>query len=234
MIEVKDLVKIYKQGKTIETKALNGISLVINEGDFLVISGPSGSGKTTLLNIIGGLDQPSAGSVILNGENISILPEKKLAKVRLNNIGFIFQAYNLIPVLTAEENIEYIMALQGVKKKERRDRVIEIAQKLDIEDLLYKKPLEMSGGQQQRVAVARAVVSEPKLVLADEPTANLDTENSEKLIEMMKQMNEKEKVTFIFSTHDPKVIEKAKKELHLVDGMIDKSIKVSKNVKKKP
>lgn len=234
MIEVKDLVKIYKQGKTIETKALNGISLVINEGDFLVISGPSGSGKTTLLNIIGGLDQPSSGSVILNGQNISVLPEKKLAKVRLNNIGFIFQAYNLIPVLTAEENIEYIMALQGVKKKERRDRVIEIAQKLDIEDLLYKKPLEMSGGQQQRVAVARAVVSEPKLVLADEPTANLDTENSEKLIEMMKQMNEKEKVTFIFSTHDPKVIEKAKKELHLVDGMIDKSIKVSKNVKKKP
>lgn len=230
MIEVKDLIKIYKQGKTVETKALNGVSLLIKEGDFLVISGPSGSGKTTLLNIIGGLDQPTSGSVLLNDENISVLPEKKLAKVRLNNIGFIFQAYNLIPVLTAEENIEYIMALQGIKKKERRDRVVEIAKKLGIEDLLYKKPLEMSGGQQQRVAVARAVVSKPKLILADEPTANLDTENSEKLIEMMKQMNEKEKVTFIFSTHDPKVIEKAKKELHLVDGKIEKAIS---NVKKK-
>ncbi len=225
MIEVKDLVKIYKQSKTVETTALNGVTLKINQGDFVSVSGPSGSGKTTLLNIIGGLDQPTSGSVTLNGEIISDLSEKKLAKVRLNNMGFIFQAYNLIPVLTAEENIEYIMALQNVGKLERAERVFDIAKKLGIEDLLNKKPLEMSGGQQQRVAVARAVVSRPKLILADEPTANLDSENSKKLLDLMRQMNEEEKVTFIFSTHDPMVIEKAKSELYLLDGKLVKTLK---------
>jgi len=225
MIEVKDLVKIYKQSKTVETTALNGVTLKINQGDFVSVSGPSGSGKTTLLNIVGGLDQPTSGSVTLNGEIISDLSEKKLAKVRLNNMGFIFQAYNLIPVLTAEENIEYIMALQNVGKLERAERVFDIAKKLGIEDLLNKKPLEMSGGQQQRVAVARAVVSRPKLILADEPTANLDSENSKKLLDLMRQMNEEEKVTFIFSTHDPMVIEKAKSELYLLDGKLVKTLK---------
>ncbi|OGI08171.1 MAG: macrolide ABC transporter ATP-binding protein [Candidatus Margulisbacteria bacterium GWF2_35_9] len=219
-LKINNVSKTYKQGKSIETQALSNVSLEITEGDFIVISGPSGSGKTTLLNIIGGLDVPSSGTVELNGELMSSLPEKKLSQVRLNNIGFIFQAYNLVPVLTAAENIEYIMMLQKVDPKIRRERVKEITRHLGIEELLNKKPLEMSGGQQQRVAVARAIVSKPKLILADEPTANLDSENSDILIDLMKRLNEEEKVTFIFSTHDPVLMKKAKRNIVLKDGKI--------------
>ncbi|MDD5457445.1 MAG: ABC transporter ATP-binding protein [Candidatus Margulisbacteria bacterium] len=219
-VRMENVNKIYTQGKNVQTQALNNVNLEINEGDFIAISGPSGSGKTTLLNIVGGLDNPSSGHVFLNEINITHLKEKQLAKIRLNNIGFIFQAYNLIPVLTAFENIEYIMMLQKVSPKQRRERVQKIADELEIGDLLNKKPNDMSGGQQQRVAVARAVVSRPKLILADEPTANLDSINAEKLLEIMKKLNEEDKVTFIFSTHDPLVMKKAKKQIVLKDGKI--------------
>lgn len=220
LIKLTNVRKTYMQGKEIKTEALRGINLEFAEGDFAVISGPSGSGKTTMLNLMGGLDSPTAGHVYLNGKNISELKESRLARIRLMNFGFIFQAYNLIPVLTAEENIEYIMMLQGVPAKKRRQKVLEITRHLGIDGLLEKRPNQMSGGQQQRVAVARAVVSNPKVVFADEPTANLDSENSSRLLDLMKRLNEETKTTFIFSTHDPAVREKANKKIMLKDGKI--------------
>jgi len=219
-IKSNDLNKIYTTGKGVETQALKNVNLEVSEGDFMVISGPSGSGKTTLLNLMGGLDRPTSGSVYLYGTNISRLKEKELAYIRLMNFGFIFQAYNLIPVLTAEENIEYIMMLQGVGPRQRREKVINITRQLGIDELLNKKPNEMSGGQQQRVAVARAVVSQPKIIFADEPAANLDSRNTENLLNLMKKLNEEENVTFLFSTHDPRVKEKAKRQIILEDGEI--------------
>ncbi|MFA5499886.1 MAG: ABC transporter ATP-binding protein [Candidatus Omnitrophota bacterium] len=220
LIKLVDIRKTYMQGKDVKTEALRGINVEFDEGDFAVISGPSGSGKTTMLNLMGGLDSPTGGHVYLKDKNIGKLKEDKLARIRLMNFGFIFQAYNLIPVLTAEENIEYIMMLQGISAKKRRDKVLEIAKHLGIDDLLKKRPNQMSGGQQQRVAVARAVVSGPKVVFADEPTANLDSENSLKLLDLMKRLNEETKTTFIFSTHDPAVREKANRKIMLKDGKI--------------
>ncbi len=220
LMKLIDLKKTYVQGKNVKTQALKGLNLEFEEGEFAVVSGPSGSGKTTLLNLMGGLDSPTSGQVFLNDTNIGQLKENRLAHIRLMNFGFIFQAYNLVPVLTAEENIEYIMMLQGIPKKERKQRVCEIAKELGIDDLLHKKPNEMSGGQQQRVAVARAVVSKPKIVFADEPTANLDSESSSNLLDLMKLLNEEEKMTFVFSTHDPVLMEKAKRRLILKDGKI--------------
>ena len=220
LMKLTGLTKVYVQEKGVKTDALKGVNLEIQEGDFTAISGPSGSGKTTLLNLMGGLDSPTSGAVYLKDINISRLKEKRLVRIRLENFGFIFQAYNLIPVLTAEENIEYTMMLQGISHKERKERVLAITRNLGINHLLDKRPNEMSGGQQQRVAVARAVVSKPKLVLADEPTANLDSKNSAGLLDLMKQLNEEEKVTFIFSTHDPTVIAKAKRKIVLKDGNI--------------
>lgn len=220
LMKLINLKRTYVQGKDVETHALRGIDLEFAEGDFAVISGPSGSGKTTLLNLMGGLDSPTEGQVYLNDINIGELKENQLAHIRLMNFGFIFQAYNLTPVLTAEENIEYIMMLQGISQKERRQKVFEIAEHLGIDELLNKKPNEMSGGQQQRVAIARAVVSKPNVVFADEPTANLDSENSSRLLDLMKKLNEEEKVTFIFSTHDPVVKEKASRKIILKDGRI--------------
>jgi len=220
LMKIIDIKKVYVQGKDVKTQALKGINLEFKEGDFAVISGPSGSGKTTLINLMGGLDSPTSGQVYLKDRNISEMKENKLAYIRLMNFGFIFQAYNLIPVLTAEENIEYIMMLQGVPQKERRQKVYEIAKELGIDELLHKKPNEMSGGQQQRVAVARAVVSKPKIIFADEPTANLDSGNSSRLLDLMKKLNENEKITFIFSTHDPLVREKANRKIALRDGEI--------------
>ena len=186
----------------------------------MVLSGPSGSGKTTLLNLIGGLDSVSQGSVTLDETTLTDLNESQLSNERLNDIGFVFQAYNLIPVLTTKENIEYVMALQGVSKAKRHERVVEVATILGIENLLDKRPDEMSGGQQQRVAVARAVASKPKLILADEPTANLDSVTAENLMNMMAKLNEDEKITIIFSSHDPMVISKAKRSVILKDGKI--------------
>ena len=221
-LSIKNIVKTFNPSKDIEVKALRGITLEIQKEEFAVISGPSGSGKSTLLNIIGGLDGATEGSIILEDDNVSSLSEKELSIFRRDHIGFIFQAYNLIPVLTVKENIEYIMKLQGQSQEECDARVNELVNELDISELLDKLPDHISGGQQQRVAVARAVASKPKLILADEPTANLDSVNSEKLMELMRKLNEEEKVTIIFSSHDPAVIQKAKRSIVIKDGLVDK------------
>lgn len=220
-LSIKNIKKVYGQDKAVQTVGLNNINLDFDEGEFIVLSGPSGSGKTTLLNMIGGLDSASEGDVILTGTNLTQLNESELSKERLQDIGFVFQAYNLIPVLTAKENIEYVMALQGTSKADRDARVMEVAKTLGIENLLNKRPDQMSGGQQQRVAVARAVASKPKLILADEPTANLDSVTATKLMEMMRKLNEDEKITIIFSSHDPMVIQKAKRLVVLKDGHVE-------------
>jgi putative ABC transport system ATP-binding protein len=219
-LQIEQINKVYDQSRTVKVQALKDVDLAVEKGDFVVISGPSGSGKTTLLNLIGGLDSATSGHIHIDDHQITGLKERELSKVRLMHIGFIFQAYNLIPVLTAMENIEYIMMLQGVPEKERRDKARSVSAHLGIEDLLNKRPNEMSGGQQQRVAVARSIVSEPDLVLADEPTANLDSKTGEKLIELMRGLNEEKKITFIFSTHDKMVMEKARRRIVLRDGQI--------------
>jgi putative ABC transport system ATP-binding protein len=219
-LQVQQISKTFRPDKEVEVAALRNINLTIREGDFAVLSGPSGSGKTTLLNIIGCLDEASSGQVLLDNEQLTGLPEKKLSLIRRNQIGFVFQAYNLIPVLTARENIEYIMKLQGRDQQECDERVMEVARKLEIETLLKKLPGQLSGGQQQRVAVARAVAATPKLILADEPTANLDSRTAASLMDMMERLNEDEGVTVIFSSHDPLVINKARHSIVLKDGEI--------------
>ena len=219
-LTLKHIKKVFNPRSESESTALRGIDLSIGKEEFIVISGPSGSGKSTLLNIIGGLDAPSEGSVELEGTVITELGENDLARFRRENIGFVFQAYNLIPVLTVKENIEYVMRLMGIPQSQCDARVWEVARELDIDAYLNKLPDHLSGGQQQRVAVARAVASKPKLILADEPTANLDTLNGEKLMELMRRLNEEEKVTIIFSSHDPLVIQKARRSIILRDGVI--------------
>lgn len=219
-LTIRNVKKVFNEGSESQSNALMGIDLSIGKEEFIVISGPSGSGKSTLLNIIGGLDVPSEGSVELEGTVITALNENDLALFRRENIGFVFQAYNLIPVLTVKENIEYVMRLMGMPQSECDARVLEVARELDIDAYLNKLPDHLSGGQQQRVAVARAVASKPKLILADEPTANLDTINGEKLMELMRRLNIEEKVTIIFSSHDPMVIEKARRSIVLRDGKI--------------
>lgn len=219
-LTVHNVKKVFNEGSQSQSNALNGIDLSIGKEEFIVISGPSGSGKSTLLNIIGGLDTPSEGTVELEGTVITALGENDLALFRRENIGFVFQAYNLIPVLSVKENIEYVMRLMGMSQSECDARVLDVARELDIDAYLNKLPDHLSGGQQQRVAVARAVASKPKLILADEPTANLDTANGEKLMELMRRLNEEEKVTIIFSSHDPMVISKARRSIVLRDGEI--------------
>jgi putative ABC transport system ATP-binding protein len=219
-LSIQNVTKVFNAGTETESWALKGIDLEIHQEEFIVISGPSGSGKSTLLNIIGGLDTPSTGSVDLEGERITAMKENELAPFRRENIGFVFQAYNLIPVLTVRENIAYIMRLSGYDQKRCDARVLEVAKALDIDAYLDKLPDRLSGGQQQRVAVARAVASKPKLILADEPTANLDTKNGEKLMELMRRLNEEERVTIIFSSHDPVVIDRARRSIVLRDGEV--------------
>ncbi len=219
-LEVNKVKKVFNPGEDIEVIGLHDITLYIDEGEFVVISGPSGSGKTTLLNIIGGLDAPTSGSVALEEHVITGLSEKKLSALRRDHIGFVFQAYNLIPVLTARDNIEYVMRLQGKSQDQCRERTEEIATKLGIMEYLEKLPNHLSGGQQQRVAVARAVAPKPQLILADEPTANLDSKSAENLMDMMQQLNEDEGITIIFSSHDPLVIGKARHSIVLRDGRI--------------
>lgn len=219
-LQVQQISKTFRPDKEVEVIALHDINIKVKRGDFAVLSGPSGSGKTTLLNIIGCLDEASAGQVFLDNQQLTGLPEKKLSLIRRNQIGFVFQAYNLIPVLTARENIEYVMKLQGRDQQECDDRVMEVARKLEIETLLNKLPSQLSGGQQQRVAVARAVAATPKLILADEPTANLDSKTAASLMDMMERLNEDEGVTVIFSSHDPLVIGKARHSIVLKDGEI--------------
>ncbi len=223
-LEVKQISKLFRPDKEVEVMALDDINLVIEKGEFVVISGPSGSGKTTLLNIIGGLDLPSKGEIILDGERLTGLPENNLSQIRRDHIGFVFQAYNLLPVLTARENIEYVMKLQGASKEKCLARGMEVAEKLGIETLLDKLPHQLSGGQQQRVAVARAVAATPKLILADEPTANLDSKSASSLIDMMQKLNREENVTIIFSSHDPMVIAKARRSIVLKDGRLFSNI----------
>ena len=233
VIKTKDLKKYYNAGTELEVRALDGVNLNIEQGEFTAIVGPSGSGKTTLLNIIGGLDSPTSGKVIINGQDITGLSENELIDFRLHHIGFVFQAYNLIPVLSAYENAEFIMLLQGRPEVERRERVTKLLTDVGLEKQLDKRPAQMSGGQQQRVAVARALASKPKFVLADEPTANLDSKSTAQLLDIMKKLNEEEGVTFIFSTHDQRVIDRAKRIITLDDGKIvsDVEQELTKNEK---
>jgi putative ABC transport system ATP-binding protein len=219
VIEIKDLFKIYNSSE-IQVKAVNGINVDIEEGEFTAVVGPSGSGKTTFLNMLGGLDKPTSGEVKIAGVDIWDLSSRKLIEFRLNNIGFVFQAYNLIPVLTAKENVEFIMHLQGRSKHERDARVTELLQAVGLGDRTDSRPNKLSGGQQQRVAVARALASKPKFILADEPTANLDSKSTENLLDMMEKLNREEKITFIFSTHDARVVKKARRVITLDDGKI--------------
>jgi len=219
IIKTQDLTKIYVD-HTVEVHALNGVTLDVAEGEFTAVVGPSGSGKTTFLNIVGGLDNPSSGTVSIGDTDITDLKDNELIDFRLNNIGFVFQAYNLIPVLTAKENVEFIMLMQKKSKKERDSRVEELLVAVGLGDQMNKKPREMSGGQQQRVAVARALASKPKFVLADEPTANLDSKTAINLLEIMANLNKEEGITFIFSTHDQKVIDRARRIVTLEDGKI--------------
>ena len=219
IIEIKNLHKIYN-GSSVSVHAVNGINMSIEEGEFTAIVGPSGSGKTTLLNIIGGLDDASEGSVEIEGVKINELSSRKLTDFRMKNIGFVFQAYNLIPVLTAKENVEFIMHLQGSKKADRDARTNELLQAVGLGEMMDRRPSKLSGGQQQRVAVARALASKPKFVLADEPTANLDSHSTENLLDIMEQLNKEEKITFIFSTHDQRVVNKARRVITIEDGKI--------------
>ncbi len=218
IIETVDLCKYYQDATVV--KAIDGVNLKIEEGEFTSIVGPSGSGKTTLLNLLGGIDRPTKGKVFLDGEEISSLPEKKLAEVRLRKIGFVFQSYNLIPVLTAFENVELVLILQGVDKEKRRERVMQVLKDVGMAELADRFPTQLSGGQQQRVAVARAIVGEPRIVLADEPTANLDTKNAIALVELMKKLNEEKGITFLLSTHDQRVVERTRRIIKLRDGKI--------------
>jgi putative ABC transport system ATP-binding protein len=219
VIDAHNLVKIYDE-KTIPVFALNGVHLHIERGEFTAIKGPSGSGKTTLLNMIGGLDAPTSGYVEINGTNITRLKGNSLVDFRLHNIGFVFQSYNLIPVLTAKENIEFIMLLQKRKTAETEQRVKELLEQVGLQDKAGKRPSELSGGQQRRVAVARALAPKPQFILADEPTANLDSISAANLLDMMLKLNREENITFVFSTHDQRVIDRARRVITLEDGKI--------------
>lgn len=219
VLEIKEVHKIYNSSE-VKVHAVNGISLDFEEGEFAAIVGPSGSGKTTLLNMIGGLDLPSEGKILVDHTNLSELKSSKLIDFRLRKIGFVFQSYNLIPVLTAKENVEFIMGLQKWDKKERDGRTLELLKAVGLEDRVNSRPSKLSGGQQQRVAVARALASKPKFVLADEPTANLDSRSTETLLDIMEELNREEGITFIFSTHDARVVKKARRVITLEDGKV--------------
>ena len=220
VIVTEGVTKVYA-ADGIPVNALNGVDLTINSGEFTAVVGPSGSGKTTLLNIISGLDTPTAGKVWLSGKVLSVMSGNELSDFRRDNIGFVFQAYNLIPVLTVEENVEYIMLLAGVPKAERHERVIAMLEAVGLTGVANRMPTQLSGGQQQRVAIARAMVSEPTIILADEPTANLDSKTGADLLDMMNRLNAETGMTFIFSTHDPMVMESARRLITLRDGQID-------------
>ncbi len=220
IIETREVCR-YFGSKDTRVKALDHASIEIQRGEFTAIIGPSGSGKTTLLQLIGGLDNPSSGQVLLDGTNIADMTGTTLSDFRRDHIGFIFQAYNLIPVLSAEENIEYIMLLQGIPAAQRKGRVHEMLRLVDLDGLGDRRPSQLSGGQQQRVAVARAMASQPDIILADEPTANLDSKTGVALLDLMRTLNEEHTMTFVFSTHDEKIMERARRLIHLQDGRID-------------
>jgi putative ABC transport system ATP-binding protein len=219
IIEIKDLTKIYRENGN-EVVAVNGVNLNFEQGEFTSVVGPSGSGKTTLLNMVGGIDHPTSGNIFIDNTDVTALHGSKLIDFRMHNIGFVFQSYNLIPVLTARENIEFIMFLQGKSTKEREKRSSELLNAVGLGDRGNSRPSKLSGGQQQRVAVARALASKPKFILADEPTANLDSKSAENLLGIMEKLNREENITFIFSTHDARVMSKARRIVTLEDGKI--------------
>jgi len=220
VVELNSVKKIYMLDKT-EVHALRGVDISIKTGEFVCIAGPSGSGKTTILNLIGCIDKPTEGTVLIDNEDVSKFNDKKLTNYRLNKLGFIFQSFNLIPVLNVYENIEFPLLLQkNISKEERKARVMNLIKEVGLEDRIKNKPSELSGGQRQRVAIARALVTKPVIVLADEPTANLDSETGDKIISLMKQINEIEKTTFIFSTHDPDIMKHAQRIVRLHDGKV--------------
>ena len=225
VVKIENVTRVYQIGK-VETKALRGINLTIENGEFTTLVGPSGSGKTTLLQMIGCLDQPTSGQVFINGKDVTRLKRNQRADMRRGTIGFIFQFFALIPTLTAYENVEMPLLMNGHSSKERRERVMELLNAVDLADRANNRPDQLSGGQQQRVAVARALAPEPTLVLADEPTANLDTTNGQQVMEIMQKLNNETGVTFVFATHDPRVIKYAKRVVTLQDGLIvnDKKI----------
>ena len=220
VVALRDVTKLYQQG-SLEVQALRGLDLTVRQGEFTALIGPSGSGKTTTLNLVGGLDVPTGGSVQVEGVDLGTLNRKQLSSLRRDRIGFVFQSYNLIPVLTAYENAEMVMWVQGVPAPERRERVMELLLAVGLKGLEDRKPTELSGGQQQRVAIARAIASNPAVVLADEPTANVDSETAETLISLMETLNRDRGVTFLFSTHDHRVVERVKRVVRLVDGRVD-------------
>ncbi|MFN5335222.1 MAG: ABC transporter ATP-binding protein [Bacteroidota bacterium] len=219
VIDTHNISKTYNPD-TIPVYAIQQVHLHIEKGEFTALVGPSGSGKTTLLNLIGGLDKPNEGNIFINDTDITLLKPSALIKFRLKHIGFVFQSYNLIPVLTARENVEFIMLLQGKRKKERNIRVEQLFHQIGLDDKIDRRPALLSGGQQQRVAVARALASKPEFILADEPTANLDTKSASNLLDIMEKLNREEGMTFIFSTHDQRVIDRARRVITLVDGRI--------------
>lgn len=219
VIELKNVQKVYKESE-IEVHAVRGIDLTFEQGEFAAIVGPSGSGKTTLLNIIGALDDPTDGEVIVSGTTVKDLSASKKIDFRMWNIGFVFQAYNLIPVLTAKENVEFVMHLQGRPKEEREKRAIELLEAVGLGDRINARPGKLSGGQQQRVAVARALAAKPKFILADEPTANLDSNSTATLLDIMERLNKNENITFVFSTHDQRVVKKAHRVITIEDGKV--------------
>ena len=219
VIQGSDLKKVYQQG-TLEVHALRGVDLTVEPGEFAALVGPSGSGKSTLLNLIGTLDKPTSGSIQVAGQEVSGLDRAASAKFRLKHIGFVFQAYNLLPVLTAYENAEYTLMLQGVPASERKAVVTPLLERVGLSGMFNRKPHELSGGQQQRVAVARALASKPSLVLADEPTANLDSETGEALLDLMVELNQQDGVTFVFASHDPAVVSRVRRVVTLRDGLV--------------
>lgn len=220
IVELTDVRKVYMQGK-LEVVAVDGVSLAIERGDFAAFSGPSGSGKTTILNLIGMLDKATEGKILLEGKDVSTLNRTEMADLRRNRLGFIFQAYNLIPVLTAYENAELVLALQGVAADKRREIVMALLEEVGLKGMEHRRPDELSGGQQQRVAIARAIAPEPALILADEPTANVDSETAEAILDLMGSLNKEHGVTFLFSTHDPRVMARARRVIRLRDGSVE-------------
>ncbi len=221
LIQVENLTKTYNT-TAVPVHALQNVSLQFERGEFSAVVGPSGSGKTTFLNMLGGLDKPTSGKISIDGQNLAELKGSALTEYRLHHIGFVFQAYNLIPVFTALENVEFIMLLQGVGKKQRQQRAKELLEAVGLGDRLHSRPTQLSGGQQQRVAVARALASRPEFVLADEPTANLDSHSADELLTLMENLNKQYNMTFIFSTHDPRVIQRAHRVITLHDGKVEK------------
>jgi putative ABC transport system ATP-binding protein len=219
IVELQDVTRIYRQG-SVDVHALRGLSMTVDKGEFTALCGPSGSGKTTTLNLIGALDTPTGGTVSLEGKDLGALNRRELSALRRDRIGFVFQAYNLMPVLTAYENAELVLWVQGKPAEERRQRVMDLLGEVGLGGLEDRRPTELSGGQQQRVAIARAIASDPAVVLADEPTANVDSETAAMLLDIMEKLNREHGVTFLFSTHDPQVMERATRVVRLVDGQI--------------